>query len=202
MRSARAGSSGVGGAEQASWSSKICCWCWPRPRLTRSCKPASWMSTGTARQTRASWGWRDPRCPSSPMAARSGSDHHADAIATEMRPQKNIPEAVRPPANGLVRPRSRRSKRVINVSWDIGIHREREIHGRVAGMAAGPTRFLFGSSWSGRRLAGTGCEWSGKQKWRASSASRVQADGAKMGAGRCLESGLPWIPVRWREARR
>ncbi len=88
---------------------------------------------------------------------------------------------------------------MINVSWDIGIHREREIHARVAGMAAGPTRFLFGSCWSG---PGTGREWSGNQKWRASSASRVHADGAKMGAGKCLESGLPWIPVRWREARR
>lgn len=32
---------------------------------------------------------------------------------------------------------------MINVGWDIGIHRERENHARVAGMAAGPTRFLF-----------------------------------------------------------
>ena len=70
---------------------------------------------------------------------------------------------------------------MINVGWDIGIHPERENHARVAGMAAGPTRFLFGSSWCGPRRARTGYEWSGKQKWRDSSASRVQADGAKMG---------------------
>ncbi len=66
---------------------------------------------------------------------------------------------------------------MINVGWDIGIHRERENHARVAGMAAGPTRFLV---WF-LLVRRTGCEWSGKQKWRDSSASRVQVDGAKMG---------------------
>ncbi len=58
MRSARAGSSGVGGARQASLSSKICWWCWADPGAAelQACKPASWLSTGTVRQTRATWG--------------------------------------------------------------------------------------------------------------------------------------------------